>query len=157
MHKAFVSARCTVSAVCILIQSVASRGNESGQVLVRNLFVLQFASERHWCLTGVLTVPLWHIVTRLPCFNHCHKWFLMKYCEISFGILETLCSIYQLVFSVFRTLNVFAVALCILGRKNISVKIVWGKIIANKTVLASVTTNHSLSPVALTRKKIMRI
>lgn len=81
----------------------------------------------------------------------------MKYCEISFGILETLCSIYQLVFSVFRTLNVFAVALCILGRKNISVKIVWGKIIANKTVLASVTTNHSLSPVALTRKKIMRI
>lgn len=79
----------------------------------------------------------------------------MKYCEISFGIWEALCSIYQLVFSVFRTLNVFAVALCILGRKNISIKIVWGKVIADKTVLASVTTNYPLSPVDLTRKKIM--
>lgn len=75
--------------------------------------------------------------------------------EISFGILEALCSIYQLVFSVFRILDVFAVALCILGRKNISIKIIWGKIIADKTVLASATTNHPLSPVALTRKTIM--
>lgn len=34
VHRAFMSARCTESAVCILIQSLASRANESRQVLV---------------------------------------------------------------------------------------------------------------------------
>lgn len=55
-------------------------------------------------------VPIQHCVTCWYCLNHCHKWFLVKHCEISFGVLEAPCGTGQVVFSVlFRILTFFAV------------------------------------------------
>lgn len=99
-------------AVHVLILSVASRWNENGQVLVWNLLVLQLMPKRHWPM--IWQVPIWHTVTCWSCFNRCHTWFLVKHCEISFGVLEAPCGTCQVAFSVFRIPKDFAVPLCVL-------------------------------------------
>lgn len=135
-------------AVCVLIQSVASRWNENGQVLVWNLF-----SRSHLRGTGIWPmfwqVPVRHTVACWSFFLHRHMWSLVKHCEISFGVLEAPCRTCQVVFSVFRILKVFAVPLCILERKIISGKIIWRKIFADETVAAY----HSISPQVFPEQK----
>lgn len=135
--------------------------NENGQVLVWNLCVLQLTSERRKCLTDVLTSTSMAYCKMLVLFQSLSQMILgealwnliwhfgssMQHMPVGVPCIQDA----EVLFCLF----VFAVTLCIfnLGRKTISSKIIWGKIIADKIVLASVAAYRSLSTVAFFWKK----